>query len=160
MCNRFVQFGKVIKPGEPAMVLMNGPGGDYEAPVESIFGGPARKESRIYWLNSLRASEVVIPGVSRFGEQHEITHQQTWEELPPGSALRGFLLPAPPGKSYRLLKVITQPATPDQIDRLGNDRAPVVQSFHCPPALEREIRTAFPQPPDSLPASPVQGELF
>jgi len=31
-----------------------------------------------------------------------------------------------PGKDYRLLKIVTQPATPDQFARLGNDRAPVV----------------------------------
>jgi len=36
----------------------------------------------------------------------------------------------PPGKAYRLLKVVTQPATPEQATRLGNDRAPVV----LPPA--------------------------
>jgi hypothetical protein len=28
-----------------------------------------------------------------------------------------------------LLKVVTQPATPEQLARLGNDRAPVVRAF-------------------------------
>jgi hypothetical protein len=46
--------------------------------------------------------------------------------VPPGSALEGLLLPQPPGKDYRLLKIVTQPATPEQFARLGNNRAPVV----------------------------------
>lgn len=35
--------------------------------------------------------------------------------------------PAPPGKDYRLLKIVTQPASAEQSARLGNDRAPVVR---------------------------------
>jgi len=46
--------------------------------------------------------------------------------VPTGSALEGLLLPQPPGKDYRLLKIVTQPATPEQVARLGNDRAPVL----------------------------------
>jgi hypothetical protein len=33
-----------------------------------------------------------------------------------------------PEKNYRLLKIVTQPATPEQAARLGNDRAPVIKS--------------------------------
>jgi hypothetical protein len=43
--------------------------------------------------------------------------------VPPGSALKGLLLPQPPGKDYGLLKIVTQPATADQLTRLGDDRA-------------------------------------
>jgi hypothetical protein len=35
-------------------------------------------------------------------------------------------LPRPPGKVYRLLKVVTQAATSEQIALLGNDRVPVL----------------------------------
>ena len=63
--------------------------------------------------------------VSSFGERSKTTGQQNWEQVPTGTALEGLLLPIPPGKDYRLLKVLTQPATPDQLARLGNDRAPV-----------------------------------
>jgi hypothetical protein len=42
--------------------------------------------------------------------------------------MEGLLLPQPPGKDYRLLKVVTQPATIEQIARLGNERAPVFTS--------------------------------
>ena len=129
MCNRVVQNDLVIKPGGRVTVLMRGPGGEFELPFsEAIFGGPAKKESRNYWIERERAEEVIVPDVTRFGEKNKTTNEQGWEDVPPGSALEGLLLPQPPGKDYRLLKVITQPATPDQLARLGNDRAPVVLS--------------------------------
>jgi hypothetical protein len=49
--------------------------------------------------------------------------EQGWQDVPPGSALDGLLLRQPPGKDYRLLKMVTQPATPEQFACLGN-RAP------------------------------------
>ena len=128
MCNRVVQNEKIIKPGEQTTVLLRGPGGEFELPfTEAIFGGPAKTESRNYWINRERAEEVIVPNVTRFGEKNKATGEQNWEDLPPGSALQGLLLPQPPGKDYRLLKIVTRPATQDQIARLGNDRAPVVQ---------------------------------
>jgi hypothetical protein len=69
---------------------------------------------------------VSVPDVDRFGEKNKATEEQGWEDVPPGSALEGLLLPQPPGKEYRFLTVITQPATPKQFAKLGNDRAPVV----------------------------------
>lgn len=74
-----------------------------------------------------------MPNVQRFGERNKETDEQGWENLPPGSSLQGMLLPPPPGKDYRLLKIVTQPATDDQIARLGNDRAPVVLREGNPP---------------------------
>lgn len=50
------------------------------------------------------AEPVIVPEIERFGEKNKTTGQQNWEELPPGSALQGLLLPIPPGKDYRLLK--------------------------------------------------------
>ncbi len=128
MCNRVVQKGNVIKPGQPATVLLRGPNGEFELPFnEAIFGGPAKNESRSYWIKREGAEEVLVPDVLRFGEKNKSTGEQGWEDLPPNSALEGLLLPRPPGKDYRLLKIVTQPATPDQFARLGNDRAPVVR---------------------------------
>ena len=127
MCNRVVQNDLIIKPGGRVTVLLRGPGGEFELPfTEAVFGGPARMESRNYWLNRERAEDVLIPGVTRFGEKNKVTGEQGWEDLPSVSALKGLLLPQPPEKNYRLLKVLTQPATPEQIARLGNDRTPVV----------------------------------
>ena len=127
MCNRVVQNELIIRPGGRVTVLMRGPGGEFELPFnDAIFGGPAKKESRNYWIQREGAEEVIVPHVTRFGEKNKTTNEQCWEDVPPGSALEGLLLSQPPGKDYRLLKVVTQPATPDQLARLGNDRAPVV----------------------------------
>ncbi len=107
---------------------MRGPGGEFELPFdEAIFGGPARIESKNYWVRRESAEEVIIPNVSKFGEKHKMTGAQGWEDLPEDSSLAGLLLPIPPGKNYRLLKVLTQPATAEQLNRLGNDRAPIVR---------------------------------
>jgi len=134
MCNRVVQNDVIIKPGGRMTVLMRGPQGEFELPfTEAVFGGPARQESRNYWIKREGAEDVMVPGVTRFGEKNQTTGEQGWEEVPPGSALEGLLLPRPPGKEYRLLKIVTQPATPDQLARLGNDRAPVVRTGESPP---------------------------
>ena len=118
------------------MVLMRGPQGEFELPfTEAVFGGPAKKESRNYWLHREGAEEVVVPNVSKFGEKNKATGEQGWEDVTPGSSLEGLLLPQPPGKSYRLLKIVTQPATPEQIARLGNDRTPIVRPPKKPPSL-------------------------
>jgi hypothetical protein len=127
MCNRVVQKGNVIKPGGKLTVLMRGPQGEYELPfTEAVFGGPAKSENKNYWLRRERAEPVIVPDVSQYREKNKTTEEQGWQDVAPGSSLEGLLLPQPPGKDYRLLKVITQPATPEQAERLGNDRAPVV----------------------------------
>lgn len=129
MCNRVVQNEITIKPGGKTTVLLRGPGGEFELPfTEAVFGGPAKRESRNYWIHREGAVDVIVPNVSRFGEKNKTTGEQGWEDVPPGSSLEGLLLPRAPGKDYRLLKIVTQPATSDQIARLGNDRAPVVRS--------------------------------
>lgn len=127
MCNRVVQKKRLVKPGENLTVLMRGPGAEFDLPFEAVFAGPAKSESRNYWTKREGAVDVIVPDVERFGEKSKTTGEQGWEDLPPGSALEGLLLPQPPGKDYRLLKIVTQPATPDQLSRLGNDRAPVVR---------------------------------
>ena len=148
MCNRIVQEGTPIKPGERVKVLLRGPGGEFEIEYRAVFGGPARSESKNYWLHKERAEEVIIPGITAFGEQHEITGVQGWEAVPEGSALEGFLLPRPPLKDYRLLKIKTRQATPEQEMRLGNDRAPVVK---------RGTGPVPPPPPDEYPV-PKKGK--
>jgi hypothetical protein len=126
MCNRVVQKGVVIKPGQQIMVLLKGPGAEFELPFDAVFAGPAKRESRNYWIKREGAEDVLVPHVSQFGEKNQTTGEQGWEQLKMESCLAGLLLPQPPGKLYRLLKIVTQPATAEQIQRLGNDRAPVV----------------------------------
>ncbi|MGB8166853.1 MAG: hypothetical protein WCF18_05140 [Chthoniobacteraceae bacterium] len=142
MCNRYVQKGREVRPGQKTTVLMRGPGGYFEMPFdEAVFGGPARTESRNYWIRREGAEEVIVPGIERFGEKDKRTGRQNWASVPPESAMEGLLLPSPPGKDYRLLKIVTQPATQEQSDRLGNDRVPVLLGVSAgaitlPPAID------------------------
>ena len=138
MCNRFVQSGREVCPGQAATVLMRGPGGEFELPFdEAIFGGPARQESRDYWIKREGAEPVLIPDIERFGEKSKATGAQNWEDVAPDSAMDGLLLPRPPGKEYRLLKVVTQAATAEQFARLGNDRAPILRPHRATRLSER-----------------------
>lgn len=148
MCNRVIQKGHVVKPQGRLTVLMKGPGGEYELPFEAVFGGPARTENRNYWIKREGAEEVRIPDVQGFGEQDKTSGRQNWEDLPDGSSLEGLLLPPPPGKDYRLVKVVTRAATPDEFQRLGNDRAPVVHPASMPmPAWHRPDEGYLEFPP-------------
>jgi hypothetical protein len=72
MCNRVVQNDVLIKPGEKAKVLMRGPQGEFELEfTEAVFGGPAKRESRGYWKSREGAEDVLVPGVSKFGEKNK-----------------------------------------------------------------------------------------
>ena len=64
-----------------------------------FFGGPAKSESRNYWIRREGAEPVIVPEIERFGEKNKSTGEQGWEDLPPGMALEGLLLPQP--KNYK-----------------------------------------------------------
>lgn len=53
--------------------------------------------------------------------------------------MEGLLLPRPPGKDYRLLKVVTQAATPEQAAWLGNDRVPMVRRLKSSRGNDRPV---------------------
>jgi hypothetical protein len=95
MCNRVIQKNVPKKPGEKVTVLMRGPQGDFELPfTEAVFGGPAKTESRNYWIKREGAEEVLVPEVTGFGEKNKATREKGWEDLPPGSALEGYSFPS------------------------------------------------------------------
>jgi hypothetical protein len=145
MCNRYVQKGREVRPQQGTTVLMKGPGGYFELPFEAVFGGPARAESRNYWIKKEGAEPVLVPDISRFGEKDKATGAQNWEDVPDGSSMEGLLLPRPPGKDYRLLKVVTQAATPEQIAQLGNDRVPILHPPPTPPP-QADVESAAAPP--------------
>ncbi len=77
MCDRFVQQGQEVRPGQRALVLLRGRGGECEVPFdEAVFGGPARDESRHYWIQREGAEPVLVPDISRFGEKDKATQEQ------------------------------------------------------------------------------------
>src|SRR5438067_11095357 len=108
MCNRIVQKGREVKPGQPVMVLMRGPRGEFEMPFEeAAFGGPARNESRNYWIQREGADPLSVPDAERFFERDETTGKQNSEDVPSGTALEGLWQRKAPGQDCRALKVCT-----------------------------------------------------
>lgn len=74
MCDRFIEKCREVRPGQRALALMRGPGGEFEKPFdEAIFGGRIRNESRNYWIQRGRTEPVVVPDISRFGEKDKAT---------------------------------------------------------------------------------------
>ncbi len=99
MRNRFVQKGREVRPGQRALVLMRGPGGEFEVLFdEAVFGGPARNESRHYWIRHEGAEPVLVADISSFGEEDETTGEQHWEDVPAGSSMEGRAASAPAGE--------------------------------------------------------------
>jgi hypothetical protein len=157
MCNTIVQNGVVIRPGQPVMVVMRGPGGDWLMPLPAVWGGSARGERRKYWTKAQGGMEVIIPAVTRWGEVDGGKAQ--WENLPPGAGLRGILLPEQQrkdGGTYRILKLVTTDATGSQRGRFQNDRA-VEIAIDLPEFVLPEL-----DPAETSPSRPraTQGELF
>lgn len=125
MCNVVIQSGQQIRPQGILRVRLEEDGRS----AEGVFAGSARRESRAYWSRE-GAEPCLIPDVSGFGESNERDGGQSFETLPEGSSLRGFLLPpkvSKTGAEYRLLKVMTRPATAEEYARLGNERMPIVE---------------------------------
>ncbi len=170
MCNRIVQNKLVRYPGEPLVVVMRGPGGDWLMPLDGIWSGSAQSEKPGYWLRAMHGVEVLIPGVTRIGEVDEDAGRDSWQELPDAMALRGILLPEQTkkfgGGTYRLLKLMTGQATGDLTGKFEKDRAPLWTPM--PPAApliifpDRPPRPFRPEKPTrgKLPPRALQGELF
>jgi hypothetical protein len=141
MCNRFVQKGRMVKPGGKAIIFLRGPGGLMPVELdrkghpllamEGVYSGAAQSETvERKWIRAQHAVEVLIPHVTSFGDWHVALDKQLDHDLPAGSALAGVLLPEVERKDgtgpYRLLKVQTRAATPEEEERIGNDRMAVV----------------------------------
>ena len=118
-----------MKPGQKIMVKLRGPGGEFELPFggSDSFGGPARMESRNYWIKSEGAEPVIVPNVERFGEKDKATGKQNWEDVPAGSALEaGCSCPHRQGKSIGCSRWSRSRPRRTRWRALGNDRAPVL----------------------------------
>ena len=140
MCNRFVQKGREVRPQQNATVLMKGPGGFFELPFEAVFGGPARNESRNYWIKREGAEPVIVPDIERFGEKDKTTGVQNWERRACRDRVGRPAAPNTSGKkntdssrsSHNQRRSINSPA-------LGNDRAPVLRLPAAGPGTRNEF---------------------
>jgi hypothetical protein len=93
-----VQKDVVVKPGQRLMVLLKGRARSLRClHTATVRGGLRQSEQGAraadYWIKREGAEEVLVPEVTRFGEKNKATEEQGWEDVAPGSALEGLLLP-------------------------------------------------------------------
>lgn len=104
-----LQDGELIKPGRPFPLTRPD-----ASPVEGLWAGSATHEKIKWWLGKPGHELVQSAQVSEIGIKAEDDNELIWGDAPPGAHLMFVLLPAAPGKSYRLAKMVTTACTPAQ----------------------------------------------
>ena len=142
--------GHERKPGQPLpFQLASG------ALVEAVWAGSATEEKLEWWLrkagSQLGQSEQVAAVASKADDDGEII----WGEAPAGAKLLFVLEAPPPGKNYRLAKMVTTAASPAQAVYFRHDRSSLFGTLQRD-GMIRKIPPLAPPPP----LRPAQGELF
>jgi len=142
--------GKERKPGTPlAFQLADG------AIVEAFWAGSATEEKLDGWLrgasNQLAHSEAVAAVAVKADDNGEII----WGDAPDDARLIFVLLAPPPGKNYRLAKMVTTAAHPAQVAYFRHQRFCLFGTLQSDGTI-RKIPPRTPPPPNP----PAQGELF
>jgi len=155
MCNKFRSIsGKEWRPGdEIPLELIDGPA------ATGIWAGCAQQEKLDWWIKQQggQLAQMAEP-VAEIAEGSKIVSKKlTWGPAPEEAHLLFVLLPALPGKSYALTKLITTAARADQEAYFQNHRFPLLGSLE-----NGKIQV---KPPLVAPDAPPlerkeQGELF
>ena len=145
---------KVWKPGEPfALQLTDG------SMTEGLWAGCAQHEKLGWWLRKPGNQLARSAEVSAIAIKGEDDGELRWGGAPPGSHLF-FVLELPrlgkSGVSYRLARMITIAATPEQGAFFRDERFALLGKWN----RERGISIIPPIDPPPFPPSPRQGELF
>lgn len=123
--------------------------------AEGIWAGSATEEKLDRWLrkagNQLAQSEPVAAIASKADDDGEMI----WGDAPIGACLIFVLEASPPGKNYRLAKMVTTAANPPQTAYFRHERSALFGTLQ-PDGRIRKIPPLTPPPPKG----PAQGELF
>jgi hypothetical protein len=138
------------KPGNPIpLLLADG------SSAEGIWAGSATDEKLEWWLrkagNQIAQSEPVAAVASKADDNGEMI----WGESPDGARLIFVLEASPPGKNYRLAKLVTVAATAQEAARFRHERSALFGTLQ-PDGTIKRIPPLTPSPPPP----PAQGELF
>ena len=142
--------GKLWKPSHPvSLTLADG------VKVERIWAGSAQEEKLAWWLgkpgNQLAQTEEVSEVAIKADDAREIV----WGAAPAGSRLLFELEAPPPGKNYRLAKMVTTAANPAQVVHFRHERFSLFGTLKPDGTVAR-----IPPLPPPLPDRPSQGNLF
>jgi len=145
------------RPGRPFPVTL--PDGVI---VEATWAGCAQYEKLDWWLKQPGNQLAQSAPVAAIAIKAEDTGELRWGDAPPDAHLLFVLEPAREAKAggtYRLGKMVTIAATPEQFAWFRDERFASLAKFS--PSGEVEIiPPLLPPIAPAAPASPIQGELF
>jgi hypothetical protein len=129
------------------------------AVVEGIWAGCAQYEKLSWWLKKPANQLARSAEVSAIAIKGEEDGKLRWGETPEGVHL--FFVIEPPtvgksGESYRLAKMVTIAATPEQVAFFQDERFALLGNWD----EQRAISITPPAIPPAAAPSPRQGELF
>lgn len=123
--------------------------------VEGIWGGSAQGEKLAWWLGKAGNELAQTEEVAAIAIRDEETKEVRWGRAPAGARLFFVLEPSPPGKDYRIAKMVTTAATPAQAAYFNEERFSLFGRFRADGTIE--VIPPLPPPP---PDPPQQPELF
>ena len=130
--------------------------------LEGMWAGCARREILSWWLGKAGNELVQSAEVAGIGIKGEDDGILRWDATPEGARL--FFVLEPPkvgknGESYRIAKMVTTAATPEQLAYFRDERYALLGGFDGAGEMATMPPLAPPdEPPPALP--PAQGELF
>lgn len=116
MCATFQFRGKTYKPGQEVA------GSGERGIVRHAWAGFARNEILSWWQKQ-GAVLIDIPA-ERFAERSGVTGKLIWDGVADGFVIRGLL---DIQTTRPLIKVVTRPANPEEMERFQHPRMPVLE---------------------------------
>ncbi len=142
--------GRLWKPSQSlCLTLADG------TPVEPVWAGSAQEEKLAWWLHKAGNELAQTGEVSEIAIKADDTHEPVWGAAPAGARLIFLLEAPPPGKNYRLAKMVTTAANPAQVSHFRHERFSLFGTLKPGGAIEK-IQPLPPPPP----VPPAQGNLF
>jgi hypothetical protein len=145
--------GQMHKPGQP-LSLSSADG----AEMQGIWGGSAQVEKLRWWLGKPGHDLAQTDVVAAIAIRDEDTGEVRWGAAPPGARLLFVLQPPPVGKSYRIAKMVTTAAEPDQAAYFNETRFSLFAVLRGDGGFDRIPPLAAPLP--NGPGGNTQPDLF
>jgi len=122
MCATFQFRGKTYKPGQEIT------GSGERGIVRHAWAGFARSEILSWWQK--RGGVIIDIPAERFAERSGITGKLIWDDVADELVIRGLL---DIQGTQPLIKVVTRPSSPGEIERFQHPRMPLLESARFAP---------------------------
>jgi hypothetical protein len=142
--------GKQWRPSQPIyLTLADG------TKVEGIWAGSAQEEKLAWWLRKPGNKLAQTDEVAEVGVKTDDTHEIICGVAPTSARLIFVVETSPPGKLYRLVKMVTTAANPAQMIHFRHERFALFGTLKPDGTISKFLPL---QPPPTMP--PAQGILF